>query len=106
MQKMSRLREKATARDINGRVTPGSGNLRNPYLKEDVHCDLFVLQHKLTKKGSYSLKASEFEKTKVAAFRQVKSPLWRIEMVGADLAVLRWSDFLQFLKDLRDAASH
>lgn len=104
IMKLSRAREKATAKDIKGVVTPGSGNLKNPYLKEDVHSDLFILQHKLTAKASYSLKASEFEKTRQAACRVVKSPLWRVEMDGADLAILRWSDFLQFLKDVRDAS--
>lgn len=104
MKRISLKKERATAKQLKGNVTPASGALRNPYLKEDVQCDLFVLQHKFTGNASYSLKAAEFRATTQAAFRHMKSPLWRIEMQGADVAVMRWEDFKNFLLEIRNAS--
>jgi hypothetical protein len=99
LMRLSRQRERATAKELGGRTTPGSGNVRNIFLKEDVHTATTILQHKLTEKGSFILKKEEFEKTVTAALRQVKTPVWKIEIQDRHLAVLRWEDYRQMLAD-------
>lgn len=101
IKKLSTKKEKATARDLGGSVTPGSGNVDNVFMKEDVHSKHFVLQHKFTEKKSYSIKAKDFSLCEDRALRQCKMPAHRIEFTatGEDVAVIRWQDFLQLLMD-------
>lgn len=96
----SRKREKATARDLRGRVTAASGATNNPTEKEDVVSRDFVLQHKTCERLSYSLKRKDLSLTQERALRQCKMPLWRIEFhepQDHDLAVMRWCDLMGIL---------
>ena len=98
--KRSRKQEKDTAKTLGGRVQPGSGNLRNPFLKEDTISDECLCQCKTTEKASYSIKRKEFDETEERALRQMKMPVWRITLQDeTDLAVIRYQDLLQLMSD-------
>lgn len=98
--KRSRKQEKQTAKSLGGRVQPGSGNLKNPFLKEDTSSEHILCQCKTTEKGSFSIKRKEFDLTEDRALQQLKMPAWRITLQDqTDLAVIRWEDYLQLLSD-------
>jgi len=98
--KRSRKQERATSRDLSGYVQPGSGNGKNPYSKEDVNSGEVLCQCKTTEKGSFSIKKKEFDQTEERSLRQAKMPAWRITLQDTtDLAVIRWADYIQLLKD-------
>ncbi len=101
INRTSKKKERATARDLGGRVTPGSGNTADIFAKEDVHSKHFVLQHKFTEKKSFSIKAEDLRLCEERALRQCKMPAHRIEFTeyGEDVAIIRWQDFLQILMD-------
>lgn len=95
----SKKQEQATADDLQGKRVIGSGNIQSPYMKEDAVSELFLCQCKFTDKASYSIKLKEHLSLKDHAQKMVKTPLWRIDIQGEDIAVLEWSTFMQLLKD-------
>lgn len=97
--KRSKKQENATAKDLQGKRVIGSGNIQNPYMKEDAVSDMFLCQVKFTDKASYSIKLKDHQALREHAQKMVKTPLWRIDISGEDLAVLEWSVFIQLLKD-------
>lgn len=96
-KKISRKREEATAREIGGRVTPGSGSIDNPYMKEDVHNEHFVLQHKTCTTKGYRLTRKDLTTCEDHALMNCKMPLWRIEFPDHDVAIIRWQDLIPIL---------
>jgi hypothetical protein len=102
--KRSRRQEKSTAADLGGKVQPGSGNIRNAYLKEDVISSDFLVQAKTTEASSYRITKKEFEQTEKRALFLLRSPLWRVTIQDElDLAIIRWSDLQQILLDINNA---
>lgn len=95
--KLSVRRERATAKEMSGKVTPGSGNLSSPYLKEDVHTKYFVLQHKTCETKGYRLTRKDLSACEDHALLQCKMPLWRVEFPDHDVAIIRWQDLTQIL---------
>jgi hypothetical protein len=91
--------EASTAAAIGGKTTPGSGNLRNPYLKEDANGKHVLVQCKITDAASYRLTQDEFQKCEDHALMQAKMPAFRVTLPTQDLAVIRWQDYIQLLKD-------
>lgn len=95
----SRRQENATAKELSGRVQPGSGNVPVERFKEDVSAAEVLCQCKLTDKKSFSIKEKEFQLTTQRALKQSKMPAWRIQFQNADVAVIRWDDYVQLLID-------
>jgi len=98
-RKRSRRQERATAKELRGRVQPGSGNVPVRSLKEDAVSAEVLVQCKLTDKKSFPLKEKEFLLTTERALRMSKMPVWRVQFPEADLAVVRWQDYVALLKD-------
>jgi len=97
--KRSKKQEDDTANSLGGDRVIGSGCIQNPYMKEDAVSEHYLIQCKFTDKQSYSLKKKEFEATRKHAQKMMKSPLWRVDIDGEDLAIIEWSTFLQMMED-------
>ena len=97
-----RRHEDSTAKELSGRVQPGSGSLKNPFLKEDVLGKHVLCQCKTTDQKGYRLTAKEFKKLHERAMLHVKIAAMRVTIQDQDLAVIRWEDLLGFLQGVFD----
>lgn len=95
----SRRQERRTAKDLRGLVQPGSGNAPVRGLKEDAVSTQVLVQCKLTDKKSHSIKEKDFLLTTERALRMSKMPAWRIQFQQADVAVIRWKDYVSLLEE-------
>ncbi|MBD3261317.1 MAG: hypothetical protein GF334_06465 [Candidatus Altiarchaeales archaeon] len=95
----SKRQERATARDTGGRVQPGSGSVPVKGLREDTKSRHTLVQCKLTERKSFSIKEDEYRLTTERALEMGKMPCWRVQFKKADVAVIRWDDYVQLLED-------
>ena len=91
--------EKKTAKDLSGKVQPGSGNIKHPFLKEDALGKEVLAQCKMTEKPSFRITRKEFDLTTERALSMCRMPCWRVDMQGTDVAIIRWDDYVQILRD-------
>lgn len=99
LRKAAARLEQQTAKDLQGRTTPGSGAVRNTRLKGDVIAKHFRVECKLTEKASYALKRAVLDKIEHEALSNCQSPLMSLQIDGKRYAVLRWEDFEQVVAD-------
>jgi len=87
-RRMSRLGERATAREIGGKLTPNSGATRGD---GDVLTDQWMVEEKKTTSKSYRLSVNQLDKTKAQAHAHQRDWVMRIRMPETDLAVVDWN---------------
>ena len=89
--------EAATAKAIGGQRQPASGALDGA--KGDVKNSHFLGEQKQTSKESFSLTARDINK--ISGESLVVGKMWfmRIEMTGADVAVIDWLLFLDWMNE-------
>lgn len=78
VKKKSQLQEKRIAKDLNGKIVPGSGAMWHS--KGDTNLNLFLVEAKYTEEDYYRLKVSLWDKIKKEAYRIGKLPLFQIEL--------------------------
>ena len=100
-KKRSKKREAATAKELGGKVVPGSGCIQDEFMKEDVHSKHFILQHKALDQLGFRITTKDFRLCEDRALRQCKMPAYRVEFCqeGLDIAIIRWQDLIQLLID-------
>lgn len=77
---LSRRMEGQLAKRVGGKTTPGSGN--QFHSKGDVVGTMFLFEHKLTLKKSYTLKAAELKAIEEKALRKGMVPCLMFEFPG------------------------
>lgn len=95
--KASRDQEKRLAREMGGRVTPGSGN--GWITKNDVKTEKWSLECKTTTKLSYSLKDSELRLAERQALLEDREMAFVIDMQGRTWVVLSFETFASLAEE-------
>lgn len=87
-RRLSRRKERDTAREVEGRLTPASGATRGD---GDVVTEDFMIEEKATSNRSYRLSVNTLKKALAQAAQQRRDWLFRIRLPdGFDIAVLDW----------------
>jgi len=106
-QRKSQLQEKRTARDLGGRVQPGSG--ARDFAKGDVRkVGKVRVECKTTGAKSYALKISEIQKIKAESLNGFEDWAMQIEFQGGlgnnkKVAVIDWNSYLDMLDSTEDS---
>lgn len=74
----SKRSEKRAAKFFQGRLQPASGALKSVFAKADVKSDKFLVDDKVTKNESYSLKIETWRKLSKEAWHNNRRPIIRI----------------------------
>lgn len=82
IHRMSRRGEEKTARQIQGRLQPGSG--ATPWAKADVKSSTLLVERKDTAGTHYSLKAAELWKIRQQAVLADRLPVFIVSFNGAN----------------------
>lgn len=93
----SRSQERRVARDLGGRVTPGSGN--QWHAKNDVRAPGWSVECKTTEKESYRLKAADLRAAEREALLNNRDMCFVVEIQGASWAVIPYATFLSLLPE-------
>jgi hypothetical protein len=91
-QRRSRRQERRIANRVQGRTQPASG--ATPWRKQDVRQSDFLIEAKFTDRGSYSIKASEWERMRRNALLDGRRPMLVVELQGRRLVVMEEDDLL------------
>lgn len=94
--KDSKNQEKRLAKELGGNRVPASGSFWN--MKGDVRTDDFLVEAKITERGSYGVRRDIWEKIRREAILDGRTPVLALEIQGRRLAVLDWEDFLAYTR--------
>ena len=97
-KKASQKSEKHIAKVLGGQVQPASGALPIAALKGDVKTPHYLVEDKITDKGSFSINAAYWQKHSAKAWQQHKHPVMSINLNGGrgptlyviDESTIRW----------------
>ena len=96
-KKRSAVLERETAKQLNGKTTPGSGAF--DFHKGDIVTKDFLIEHKFTDKDSYRLPLATWEKAALEAFGRKKIPAMEIVLTPEEdrlkLLVMPLFDFIE-----------
>lgn len=93
----SRRQEKRVARDLGGRVTPGSGN--QWFVKNDVIAPGWSVECKTTQAKSYPLRLDVLRTAEKNAMLENRAMALVVEIQGHHYAVLPYRTFLNLLPE-------
>lgn len=103
----SKRSEARLASLLGGRVQPASGALPVAALKGDVKTDFFLVDDKVTAKGSYSVKLEFMRKLRREAFGVRRRPCLSISFENqATFYVINEESMLEFIRLLREEADN
>ncbi len=92
--------ERRAAKTFGGRVQPASGAINRFDLKCDVKSEKFLVDDKITGRGSYSISLKLWREIKNHAFRNRRHPAMRVEFEGGDtLYIVNEITFQALLKN-------
>ena len=89
-QRKAAQQEKGLVRRLGGRRQPASG--ATPWRKHDVRQEDFLIEAKRTDRGSYSIKAKDWEVLRRNALLDGRRPMLAIELGKRRLVVLEEDD--------------
>lgn len=92
-----RRQEERTAKRLDGRRKPGSGN--RWYDRGDSTNERFVVDNKRTDKRQYILKAGELEALCALALAEGKEPMLQLDMAGREWALISMNTLLALQED-------
>lgn len=90
--KRSRIQERKGAKDVGGRVTPGSGN--QWHTKNDVRTDTESFEFKSTLARQFTLRLNDLKQAEKYALLDDRSMVFAIDIQGSQYAILTWDDYL------------
>ena len=92
VKKKSQKKENSRAKELGGKVQPGSGN--QFFAKGDIKLENYLIEHKYTDNKSYSITLSTFKKIEKEAQALLKNPAMIIEIRDTKFVLLRYNDIL------------
>lgn len=96
----SQLQEQRVAKELNGKVTPGSGNMF--HAKSDVVTNILQIECKTTSKKSIRITEEWLFKIENEALWQSKLPILAFNLCNKDYCIVRLGDFSALLEELQE----
>lgn len=90
-RKDSKRQERRLAVKSGGSTNAASGAL--PFRKHDVRSDTYLIEAKVTDRGSYSLKAKDWEDLRKTAMLEGRIPMYAIQLGKRRLVVVDEDDY-------------
>ena len=90
--KRSRIQERKGAKDVGGKVQPGSGN--QWHSKSDIKTDNELIEMKSTLAKQFTLRLNELKQAEKYALLDDRNMVFAVEIQGHQYAILTWDDYL------------